>query len=69
MAALRIYTQLVDKDEVNKANILSGVGRIYLQVVFATVLLTFLDNHDNSSRILLIALFSSNLSFDVCLYE
>jgi len=37
-AALQIYTQLVDKDESNKANLLSGIGRIYLQVVSAAVL-------------------------------
>ena len=64
-AALQIYTQLVDKDELNKANILSGIGRIYLQVLFATLLLTFLSNRDNSSKIIIIALFSSKLSFDV----
>jgi len=37
-AALQIYTQLVDEDEPNKANLLSGIGRIYLQVVFVAVL-------------------------------
>jgi len=37
--ALQIYTQLLDKDEVHKANLLSGIGRIYLQVVFALVIL------------------------------
>jgi len=38
-AALQIYTELVDKDEPNKANLLSGIGRIYLQVWFTVLTL------------------------------